>query len=93
MPTTDIIGYLWGNRQALDLEDLADVLAMASDLQRGGLEVVRAQDITVLGTPVGTSVQLIRNEQLDWDILVHDAVLQASVEHTAHMFHEESDEA
>lgn len=88
MPTTDIIGYLWYNRQALDLDGLPDVLELVADLQRAGLGCVRVEDRRVLGQLAGTSVQLIRKEHSKWDDVVYDAILRTSVEHTTHMIHE-----
>lgn len=93
MPTTDIIGYLWYNRQALDLDGLPDVLDLVADLQRSGLECVRVEDLKVLGQLAGTTVQLVRKERDEWDLLVHDTIVNAAVEHTASMFHEAGDEA
>ena len=91
MPTTDIIGYLWYNRQALNLDGLPDVLELVADLQRSGLECIRVEDMKVLGQRTGTTVQLVRRERAEWDRLVHDTIINASVEHTTSMFHEEGD--
>lgn len=88
MPTTDIIGYLWYNRQALDLDGLPDVLDLVADLQRSGLECIRVEDMKVLGKLAGTTVQLVRKERDEWDRLVHDTIINAAVEHTTNMFHE-----
>lgn len=93
MPTTDIIGYLWYNRQALDIDGLPDVLELVADLQRSGLECIRVEDMKVLGQRAGTTVQLVRKERAEWDRLVHDTILRAAVEHTADMIHEAGDEA
>ena len=80
MPTIDIIGYLWTNRQALGLEGLPDVLQMASDLQRTGVEVVRAEDLTVFGITSGASVVMIERTHEEWGGLVESAIIQASVD-------------
>lgn len=80
MPTIDIIGYLWTNRQALGLEGLPDVLQMASDLQRAGIETVRAEDLTVFGIMSGASVVLIERPHEEWEDLVGSAIIQASVD-------------
>lgn len=91
MPTFDIIGYLWLKRQALDLDGLPDVLELAGDLQRSGLECIRVEDVKVLGRPMSASVQLIRREREEWEQLIHDTIVGASVEHTASMFYEAGD--
>lgn len=89
MPTTNIIGYLWHNRQDLNLDGLPDVLDMVADLQRLGMTCVRVETISVLGQPATASVQLVMLPDEDWAKLVENALINASIENTIHMFHEE----
>lgn len=93
MPTTNIIGYLWSKRQELDLDGLPDVLEMAADLQRNGLQCVQVEDITILGMYMEPSVHLVLRDPLDWATLVEDAIITATVERTIDMLHEERDGA
>lgn len=90
MPTTDIIGYLWSNRQDLSLSGVADVLEFAADLQRTGLRCVDLDDVKVMGTPVAVTVQWQRLEPAEWAVLVEDAIVTASASHTIEMLHEEA---
>jgi len=90
MPTTNIIGYLWSQRQALDIKTPADVLSFAADLQRLSTDVVRLDDIKVLGNTVGTSVQLVEHTDDEWASIVFDGIMAASVENAALMLHEEA---
>lgn len=92
MPTSDIIGYLWMNRHSLDLDGIPDVLTMAGDLQRQGVEVARVEDIKILGRPAGVTVQLLRRDRDEWSTLVHEAILSASVADTINMTHEAGDD-
>lgn len=88
MPTTDIIGYLWGNRQAFEFDGIPDVLQTIADLQRTGLECIRVEDVMIFGSPAGTSVQLVRREPEEWAGLIEDALIQNSIEHTIQMLHD-----
>ena len=90
MPTTNIIGYLWSQRQALGIKTPADVLSFAADLQRLSINVLRLSDIKVLGAPVGVSVQLVEHTDGEWADIVFDGIMSASVENAAHMIHEEA---
>lgn len=85
MPTSDIIGYLWQKRQDLDLYSLPDVLDMVANLQRLGLDCVRAEDTIIFGVPAGASIQFVRLEIEEWDRLVHAALLDAAVQNAIHM--------
>ena len=91
MPTTNIIGYLWSQRQALGIKTPADVLSFAADLQRLSTDVVRLDDIKVLGNSVGTSVQLVEHTDEEWASIVFDGIMAASVEGAALMLHGEAD--
>ena len=90
MPTTNIIGYLWSQRQALDIKTPADVLSFAADLQRLSTDVVWLDDIKVLGNSVGTSVHLVERTDEEWAFIVFDGIMAASVENAALMLHEEA---
>lgn len=91
MPTSNIIGYLWSNRQDLDIDGLPDLLQVISDLQRCGLDAVRVEELKVFGAPVGTSVQLVERTAEEWSSLVEEALVQSAIEHTIDMLHEERD--
>ena len=86
MPALDIIGYLWSKRQHLDIDGLPDILELVADLQRGGLDCIRVDDVKVLGSPVGVSVQLIRKEPEEWYSLVHEIIVDSAVARTISMF-------
>ena len=75
MPTTDIIGYLWSNRQELEIADIPDLLRVVADLQDAGLECVRVSDFLVLGVATGSTVQWVQLEDANWADLVHTAIL------------------
>ena len=94
MPTTDIIGYLWSKRQALELDGIPDVLNMVSDLQHVGLICVEVSEIKVFGAVIDTQGRLVKLDAAEWDELVHAALLSSAVEHTTNMIrrHEERDE-
>lgn len=93
MPTVDIIGYLWSRRQDLELYSLPDVIQFTSDLMRGGLECIRVRDIEIFGFSTGLpSIEYVRKEAEDWESLVHNAIIAASVEGVIHMSHEVGDE-
>lgn len=93
MPTTNIIGYLWSERQQLYLYSLTDVLQLTHDLVAGGLDCIRVEDIAPFGIPTGqASVQILMKEPEEWASLIHEAILHASVEHTIHMHHQDGDE-
>lgn len=86
MPTINIIGYLWHNRQALNLDGLPDVLEMVADLQRLGLECVRVGDILVFGVPIEEpSVELMTRTSDEWSRLVEDLIVSSAAEEAAHM--------
>jgi hypothetical protein len=87
MPTSNIIGYLWSQRQDLDIDGIPDLLQLVSDFQRLGLECVRIDEISIFGLEVEPSVTLIRRETEEWQPLVEEALVRASVEHTLHMLH------
>ena len=95
MPTMNIIGYLWSRRQHLELDGISDVLEMVADLQRLGLDCVRAHDIEILGIPRPDipAIQLVEREPHDWALLVEDAIIHSTVEDTIHMLHEDGDSA
>jgi len=89
MPTTDIIGYLWSNRQELEIADIPDLLRVVADLQDAGLECVRVSDFRVLGVATGSTVQWVQLEDANWADLVHTAILSSAVENTVNMLHSE----
>ena len=91
MPTTDIIGYLWSNRQELELDGLPEVLHMIADLQEVGLECVEVGEVKVFGVPLEASGRLIRRTDEEWNDLVHKAILSSAVEHTIGMIHQHED--
>lgn len=91
MPTTNIIGYLWHNRQALDIDGLPDVLQMVADLQRHGLECVQVKDIEIMGAYVTTNTWLVEREDSEWAWRVEDAIVTSAVEHALDMLHEDGD--
>lgn len=81
MPTTDIIGYLWTQRQALGLYSLADVLQMVLDLSVAGLDCIRVDDIEVFGAPTGEArVEYVRLTSDDWAERVSRFISAAAVE-------------
>lgn len=86
MPTINIIGYLWHNRQALDLDGLPDVLEMVADLQRLGLECVRAHDVFIMGSLIDTPiVELITRTSDEWAPLVENIIVSAAAQDASHM--------
>lgn len=88
MPTTHIIGYLWNHRKALDIQSIPDMLQLMSDLQRNGCEVVRVEDVVVLGKPIGaTSVSWVSLTDEEWAERIEEAILKGAIEHTIHMLH------
>lgn len=87
MPTTNIIGYLWSQRQDLNIDGVPDLFELIHDLTAHGVDVVTVEDITILGSPVGTSVQLAMREPEEWAELVENAILEASVDRTIAMLH------
>lgn len=93
MPTTDIIGYLWGNRQELELTTLSDALHLAADLEHVGLTCVSIEEVKVFGTTLETRGEFIRRTPEEWDRLVHAAILSSAVEHTTGMLHTQDGDA
>lgn len=92
MPTMDIIGYLWSRKQDLNLYSVPDVLQLASDLSRAGLECLDVKDIEVLGVSIGQpSVAWVRLSAEEWEWMVEDAIAKAAAEHAIHMIHEDGD--
>lgn len=87
MPTTDIIGYLWSNRQELELDGLPDVIHMAGDLQHIGLACVEISEISVFGISLETRSSLVLRTTEEWADLVHKAILSSAIEHTVDMLH------
>ena len=88
MPTTDILGYLWTKRQALELADIPETVELAADLQRAGLECIRIETRRVLGRTAGSSVQLVRKTPEQWAVLVEAVIVNSAVEHASSMLHE-----
>lgn len=93
MPTMDIIGYLWSRKQDLNLYSEADVLQLASDLARSGLECLDVTDVEVFGVSIGQpSVAWVRLSDEEWEWMVEDAIAKAAAENAIHMIHEDGDE-
>lgn len=86
MPTMDIIGYLWSKKQDLDLYSVPDVLQLASDLARNGLECIDITDIEVFGVSIGQpSIAWVRLDEEEWSWMVENALASAAAEHAVHM--------
>lgn len=94
MPTTDIIGYLWGKRQVLDLSSVAEAVSLAADLIAQGVECIQVKEMTALGTVIGVSTSYPRKTKDEWDEILHEAIVTAAVAETEHMMKswEERDE-
>lgn len=92
MPTTDIIGYLWTERQHLDLDGLPDVLQMVHDLAEAGLPVVILDEHKVLGLVIGTTARLVRRTPAEWSNLVEKAIIDASLQGIEDMVHQGGDD-
>lgn len=85
MPTTDIIGYLWGKRQALDLQSVSEAVSLAADLLSQGVECIQVTEMTALGITIGISTSYPRKTQEEWDEILHAAIVTAAVAETEHM--------
>lgn len=87
MPTTDIIGYLWSSKQALDLDGVPDCIQMAADLQRSGVECVRLMESKILGVTVSSTTHFVRRPDTEWADLVAEAIrLAAARDLTRHVW-------
>lgn len=88
MPTTDIIGYLWTQRQALDLYSVSDVLQLVADLTRQGLDAVELVELTVMGVPLDhSSVVWRRCQPEEWEALVAETISKGATEHALEMLY------
>lgn len=85
MPTTDIIGYLWGKRQVLDLHSVSEAVSLTADLLEQGVECIRVEEMTALGITIGISTSYPRKTQEEWDEILHEAIITASVAEAEHM--------
>lgn len=85
MPAMDIIGYLWTKRQSFSIDTPAQVLRLAADLYDAELDCLNVEDQLVLGQKIGVSTSYPRRTEEEWDELVHEAILKASVAETVHM--------
>ena len=85
VPTTTIIGYLWSKREALDVQDMPELLRLLADFNELGVDFLSIHEMTILGKPAGTEVMLDRKEPSDWDDLLARAITTAAVEDTVAM--------
>lgn len=92
MPTSDIIGYLWSKRQALDIQTTSEAVSLTADLLESGVDCIQVEDIRVLGSVIGVSTSYPRKTEEEWDRLVHDAILRSAVANTVHMMIDREDD-
>ena len=93
MPALTIIGYLWLKRQSFGIESPSEAIRLVADLLDGGLDCVQIKDQLVLGSAIGATASFPLNTREEWDELVHQTIVDASVADTIHMMSEREDDA